>query len=195
MHDKEKIRIMAKMAVYDKRDFQRDSKANHYFRTDYIYKQNMRMRFFLGIGCAILAFFYVLYVLAIEGADIFALDFQFEALRLLTFVLLVMVGYSFLGTIIYTREFVIAQRRIDKYFALMKELDRRNDARDKQMAGKKGKGAAGRTLAEDDGEEVFEKSEPYRRYGEGENEVIVYRYRSSDDPEFWEDDDKPASKV
>ena len=187
MYDKEKIRLMSKMAVYDKRDFNKDSKANHYFRHDYIYKKNMRMRFFLGIGCIILIIFYALYLLVVEGVDIFALDFQFEALRMLIFVLLVMVGYSFLGTIIYTREFVIAQRRINKYFALMQQLDKRNEAKDKQLGGK---GPAPAALEDDEDEE--EAFEPYRR--RAGTDGSAYRYRSSDDPEFWENDDDDKAK-
>ena len=181
MHDKQKIIIMSKLAMYDKRDFQRDSMANHYFRTDYIYKRNMSMRFFLGIGCLILMLFYVMYLFAMDNADVFSVDYQTEALRLLALVLVVMVAYSFIGTIIYTREFVLAQRRVNKYFALMEQLDGRNNAKDKQTTAA-AKRANEVNLDLDDDDEVFERHEPYRRQN------LEYRYRSSDDPEFWEDE-------
>ena len=187
MHDKDKIIIMSKMAVYDKRDFQRDSKANHYFRHDFIYKKNMRMRFFLGLGCFILVIFYVLYLLSVAQVDIFTLNFQFEALRILVFTLLVMVGYTFIGTIIYTREFVVAQKRINRYFALMSELDKRNEARDKQQVAKDADNIK-RALDEED--EIFEKFEPYRRRGGANGNPPQFRPRSTDDPEFWDEEEK-----
>ena len=187
MHDKDKIIIMSKMAVYDKRDFRRDSQANHYFRHDYIYKRNMQMRFFVGIGCLILLLLYVLYLFAVENTDIFTVNYQNEAFRMLSFVLVVMFGYSFIGTIVYTREFLVAQKRVSKYFALMEQLDDRNEARDKQTTAKRANEANYKYGSNDD--ESFEKFEPYRPGGSVGPE---YRYRSSDDPEFWaEDDFKP----
>jgi len=121
--DRKKIATMAKLAVYDKKGFEKDVvTANHYFRHDYIYKKNMQMRFWLGVGCLILALFYALRLFETDGIDIFALDFQAEFVRLLTFALIVMVAYSALGTIIFTREFLIAQKRVNAYFELMKEL-------------------------------------------------------------------------
>jgi len=184
----EKIRIMSKMAVYDKRGFQRDSKANHYFRSDFIYKKNMQMRFFLGIGCAILILFYAMHLMGTEEADIFTMDFQSNAIRALIFVLIIMVAYSFLGTIIYTREFVISQRRIGEYFSLMTQLDVLNKGGDEEQAAK---AAADVKLDYDDENEIFEEFEPYRRHNTNEaydNDGRPYRYKSSDDPEFWEDE-------
>jgi hypothetical protein len=190
MIDKDKIRIMAKMAVYDKKGFERDARANQYFRHDFIYKRNMQMRFHLGIGCIILAVFYVLYLIAIQGYDIFELNFQAETIRLLTFVLVIMVGYSFLGTIIFTREFLVSQKRVEAYFALMRELSGEEPeelSQDLQRA----------VNLEDEPE--YEHVEPYRRRGEKMPEygqsrfehhegVLEYRYPSTDDPEFWEDE-------
>jgi len=192
----EKIRIMSKMAVYDKRGFQRDSKANHYFRSDFIYKKNMQMRFFLGVGCAILILFYIMHLMGAEDADIFALDFQSAAIRVLIFVLIVMVAYSFLGTIIYTREFIISQRRISEYFGLMTELEELENGGKEAQADKAA--AEIKLDYDDDDDEIFEKFEPYRRHNSNEaydNDGRPYRYKSSDDPEFWDDDDETSKKV
>ncbi|MCL2396666.1 MAG: hypothetical protein FWC93_01230 [Defluviitaleaceae bacterium] len=163
MHDKNKIITMSKMAVYDKRGFEKDARSSQYFRHDYIYKRNMYMRFFLGIGCLILAFFYVMYLLGVEDSDIFALDFGAEALRLLFFALLIMVAYSFIGTIIYTREFLKSQRRINAYFSLMKALEGETEVD---------------TLyePEDEGTEVDEKFEPYRPIGRPAEEDMAEEF-------------------
>jgi len=195
MHDKEKIITMSKMAIYDKRDFDRDSRAGQYFRHDFIYKRNMRMRFFLGIGCAILLLFYVIYLLAIEGADLFAMDFGAEAVRLLIFAIILMTAYSVIGTIIHTREFLISERRINAYFKLMRGLD--PDAiQDEEPAPTRARRGrqrfAGRRprveemLEEDD----YEEHEPYTHYHRAN---LEYTYRSSADPEFWDDDSDDRS--
>jgi len=120
--DFEKIRIMSKMAVYDKRGFEKDAKSNHYFRHDYIYKKNMRMRFFLGLGCLILALFYAMYLIGVDEVDIFTMDYFQLLMRVLAVGVVIMVGYSLIGTILYTREFELSQKRIGEYFKLMDNL-------------------------------------------------------------------------
>ena len=201
MYDKDKIRIMSKMAVYDKRDFERDAKSGQYFRHDFIYKKNMQMRFFLGIGCVILLFFYVMHLLAIEGVDFFTVDFQAEALRLLFFALILMTAYSFIGTIIYTREFLRSERRMNTYFKLMRRLDPeaieddepvRPTIREKQK--KRWFKPRVEEIVED--EEDFEDYEEHAPYTHYHRANLEYRYRSSADPEFWEDDedDKDARR-
>ena len=198
MYDTEKIRIMSKMAIYDKRDFEKDSKAGQYFRHDFIYKRNMRMRFFLGIGCVILLFFYVMHQLAIEGADLFALDFQAEAIRLLFFAVMIMVGYSFIGTIIYTREFLRSERRMNAYFALMRKLDpeaiQDNEPAPEPMKNRRSdrlKIGWRKQKTEEVAEEDYEEDMPYTHYHRAN---LEYTYRSSDDPEFWEDDDDDTKR-
>ena len=197
MYDKDKIRIMSKMAIYDKRDFERDAKTGQYFRHDFIYKKNMQMRFFLGLGCVILLAFYVLHLLAIEGADLFTVDFQSEALRLLFFALILMTAYSFIGTIIYTREFLRSEKRINAYFSLMRRLDPDaiQDNEFEEAAALKNKQKRRwfkpkvEKIAEEDPEdfEDFEEHAPYTHYHRAN---LEYRYSSSADPEFWEDEDK-----
>ena len=181
MHDKNKIRIMAKMAVYDKHNFDKDAKANQYFRHDFIYKNNSRTRFFVGIGCAILVLFYILYLLAVEDVDIFTLNYQALGIQVLLIVLVIMVAYSFLGTILHTRDFLRSQKRINGYFALMNELEGRDAAKDKQAA--QANAAPVDDDADDDENADFE---PYRGGGRPND----YRYRTTGDPEFWDDKDE-----
>ncbi|MCL2376006.1 MAG: hypothetical protein FWC76_01290 [Defluviitaleaceae bacterium] len=187
MYDKDKIRIMSKLAVYDKNDFERDSKSSQYFRHDYIYKHNMRMRFFLGIGCVILLFFYVMHLLG-EGVDIFTLDFEVEIMRLLFYALIIMFAYSFIGTIIYTREFIISERRINAYFALMRQLDGQAEGKDiEDMQSKpKPKIRKKKVKVEEPEEDDFEEHVPYRRY---ERATLEYRRRGTLNNEIEEDDD------
>ncbi|MDR2182558.1 MAG: hypothetical protein LBE55_00115 [Clostridiales bacterium] len=193
MYDKDKIRIMSKMAVYDKRDFERDAKAGQYFRHDFIYKRNMQMRFFLGIGCVILLFFYIMHLLAIEGADLFTVDFQAEAIRLLFYIIVLMTVYSLIGTIIYTREFLRSEKRINAYFTLMRKLDP-NAIQDNEpepainvqhKQKKPWRIPWAKKKPEEIIEEDYEEDMPYTHYHRAN---LEYRYSSSDDPEFWDDD-------
>lgn len=198
-YDINKIRLMSKMALYDKKGFQKDAEANEYFRHDFIYKKNMSLRFYVGVGILILLIFHVLRVLSSVGGDVFALDFQDEIMRIVIFVVIVMLFYSFVGTVIFTREFLASQKRVKSYFSLMRELHGEPPEDDdvtvvENVAEPKQRRSIGRrtsvqpaTEPEDDEEEqiVFR---PYRSRSADNN--LTYNYRSTDDPSLWEDDDK-----
>ncbi|MCL2353889.1 MAG: hypothetical protein FWC69_04595 [Defluviitaleaceae bacterium] len=125
--DKNKIRLMSKMALHDKKGVDEDIKNTQFYRHDFIYKENMKMRFSLGLGCIIVAIFYIIYLLAVEEAVVLALDFQAELIRFVVFVLIVMVVYTLIGTIIFTRKYIASQKRAKAYFALMEQLDNDED--------------------------------------------------------------------
>ena len=123
MHNPEKIIIMAKLALYDKNAGKDDWKDNVYFRQDYIYSNNMKTRLFAFLGCLIIAAFYFLHMAAFQDVDIFSIDYQAEAITLIILFAVVLVFYTVIGTILYTARYVQLQRRIDKYFKLLDELD------------------------------------------------------------------------
>ncbi|MCL2575642.1 MAG: hypothetical protein FWE33_04335 [Defluviitaleaceae bacterium] len=203
MIDKERIRLMAKMAVYDKKGFERDAQANQYFRHDFIYKKNMALRFSVGVGCLILALFYFLHMLVIQERDIFTLDFRAEFVALAIFAIVVMVFYSLIGTIIFTREFLLAQRRVEEYFGLMRQLNGEADENERNVAEEIVEEdedldalwqnphitrRASRHLLTYD-EDELDESPASRR---ARTASLEYNYKSSDDPEFW--DDEPTGK-
>ena len=194
MTHKDKIRIMSKMAIYDKKDFRRDADANQYFRHDFIYKRNMQMRFYVGVGCLILVFFYFMYLMAVQDQDVLSLDFQGEVFGVVIFVLIVMVAYSFIGTIIFTREFLVAQKRVEAYFSLMRRLNGEPEPIEEVLSKKeqrprffarKQKPALPVEEEEDDYDEPFV---PYQSQRRGDYSAGGYRYSSA---ERAEDDEKP----
>ena len=125
-YEREKIIIMSKLAIYDKVGFEKDAKSNNYFQHDYVYKQNMIMRFFLFFGCLILITFYVMDMFLNDELDILTADFMPYAITFLGFIVVVMVFYSIIGTIIYTRKFNRSRRKVEEYFALMDRLNALN---------------------------------------------------------------------
>ena len=124
MVDKEKIILMSKLAVYDKNHEERDSKILSYFRNDYIYRQNIWVRFGVFIGCFIVILFYAMHKIVISGADtIFEFDYKAELIRIGIFVVIVMAIYSCIGTALYLRDYQKALNRSRKYFNDLDDLD------------------------------------------------------------------------
>jgi len=127
LHNQEKIVIMAKLAVYDKNTGKDDWKDNVFFRQDYIYANNMRTRFFAFFGCLILTVFYILHIAAFQDTDIFSINIQAQAIRIIIFFALVLVAYTVIGTILYTAMYAQTQKRIENYFKLLDRLDEINE--------------------------------------------------------------------
>jgi len=120
--DPQKVITMTKLAIYDKEGAEEDLNIDRFFRHDYIYRQNMWIRLYLLIGCLVVIGLRVLHMLAVDQADLFALDFRAELIKAAVFILIVLVGYTIIGTIQYTVVYERSQRRMREYFALLDEL-------------------------------------------------------------------------
>jgi len=127
MHNKEKIILMAKLAVYDKNIGKEDWKDDVFFRQDFIYSSNMKTRFYIFFGCIILTVFYFLHRSSFHDINLFTIDYLTEARNLLIFFAIVLVTYTVIGTIIYTARYVQMQKRIMQYFELLDKLDDINE--------------------------------------------------------------------
>lgn len=127
MTGKLKIITMTKLAVYDKNEGDADRLANEYFRSDYIYRQNMWTRLCVGAGAAILVGLYWLRMLIIDGVDFFAMDLQKPITDSVLFVLAVLAVYTVIGTIHATRRYYLVQKRLEHYQGLLYHLQRINE--------------------------------------------------------------------
>ena len=130
MVDKEKLIIMTKLAIYDKNYGETDRRQQEYFRDDYVYKYNFWNRFFVFIATIIVIIMYYSHKILIENMDILEMDYKAELVDTATFLIVVLVIYSIIGTIIATVKYYLAQKRLKKYFAMIAELNDLSKAKD-----------------------------------------------------------------
>jgi len=124
----QKIITMTQLALYDKHEGAHDLKVNDYFRHDYIYKKNLGTRLAVGFGGFImLVLYWTRTILMDEYFDLFNLDFQTYLYDSLLFILAILALYSLIGTIQGTREYYLVQKRLTRYHALMRQLEKIND--------------------------------------------------------------------
>ena len=120
--DKRKIRLMAKLASYDKNQGEKDKKILEFYKWDYVYKNNALNRICVTLGFLVFAMLYaahrLLYMDAFEGIDYVA-----EIMRLGGIWVGLMVVYTAIGVMVYSKRYKDAQIRIRKYFSLMEKLD------------------------------------------------------------------------
>ena len=124
MVSKQKIIIMTQLAIYDKSEGEADRQANQFFRHDYIYRKNIWTRISAGIGGLLLLGVYWLQLLFVDGGDIFEMDLQKPITDSVLFLLAVLAVYSLIGTITGTRQYYLVQKRLERYQALLSQLER-----------------------------------------------------------------------
>lgn len=128
----QKIITMTQLALYDKHTGTSDRDANDYFRHDYIYRKNLGTRLAVGFGGFImLALYWARYIL-IEGVDFFELDFSTHLTDSIFFILAILAAYSLIGTVQGTREYYLVQKRLTRYLALVRQLERINERAQRQ---------------------------------------------------------------
>ncbi len=154
MTDKKRIILMTKLAAYDKEHAHRDRKKAEFFRHDYVYRQNVTTRFFTLIGSLIVAFFYFLHRIVINGMDILNLEETLtHALIMGIFIVLAQVFYTLIGFWRNSRDYNSAQDRINEYYKnlnLLRDMLERERSADKVYAKIK-EDAAGRYEPDFDG--------------------------------------------
>jgi len=123
MVNKDKIILMAKMAVQDKRHGDSDRKVFSYYRRDYIYRKNMWTRLYVGIGAGFLLVFYWLYQIFVYGVNLQELDIRQSVTDSVLFLLAMMALYTLIGTIQGTHQYYRVQKRMGRYMAMMKRLE------------------------------------------------------------------------
>ena len=123
----QKIITMTQLALYDKHKGSADQNANDYFRHDYIYRKNLGTRLAVGVGGLILLALYLTRAILIQGADVFELDFAGYLRDSIFFMLALLAFYSLIGTIQGTREYYLVQKRLTRYMALVRQLERINE--------------------------------------------------------------------
>lgn len=121
--DIERIKIMTKLAIYDKTYGESDKLANSLYYRDYVYRRNFKARAFALVGCLIPFGIYTIFL--IIGYDIDLINFDyFGYLRNIGIIIaIIMVIYTLVGTRIATEEYKNIKLRLQEYFKLISELD------------------------------------------------------------------------
>ena len=127
MVNKNKIILMAKLAVYDKRYGEADRLIFSYFRRDYIYRKNMWTRMFVAVASMFLLALYWLHQLFIYGIDIQEIDIQQSVLDSVLFLAAILAVYTLIGTIQGTHQYHLVQKRMERYLSMLHRLERMPD--------------------------------------------------------------------
>ncbi|TCT14667.1 hypothetical protein EDC18_105149 [Natranaerovirga pectinivora] len=127
MLSEEKIKIMTKLAIYEKNIGKEDFRINDYFKHDYILINNMKTR--IGITIALMMLFgghavLELFVFVEERTNI---DFIKLGITYGVLYLVLILVYSVLSTRIYSQRYKEAQARLSGYKKLIEKINKIKD--------------------------------------------------------------------
>ncbi len=123
MINKRKIATMSSLSIYEKKHGKQDKKINNYFRYDYISRHNI-------VNIILVLIFSSLCVLIYQINNIYneELIFNLEELKVamnssIWLIALITIAYSFIGFLVYSREFNEKDKRLKEYYANLKTLN------------------------------------------------------------------------
>ena len=130
-YDKDKIILMARIAVYEKNEGPGDAKKMTYFINDFAYRRNAGLRAGVLVGCLILILLYALHKIVVENADfITGINYPAEISKICVFTVCVMIAYSVLGTVVHMLEYRKSSKRIQEYIDDLEKLETLSQMKD-----------------------------------------------------------------
>lgn len=123
MLNESKVKMMTKMAIYEKHEGRRELKTARYFKTDYVA---------LGILNTIIAstFAYVLIILLIALCNmqwltdnVNKIDYASIGSRFVIYYIIYILFFSVLGGFVYAKKFDASRKDIRKFFSRLNKLE------------------------------------------------------------------------
>ena len=143
--DKERVILMSKLALYDKRFGKKDRKANEYFNGDYVYIKNSWTRFFVFVGCLLALALRWLYLLSEVDWDFMVINIQAELISAAVFIGAALFAYTIISSKIAYKEHKEASERVQRYYLMLSKIKSRGHEGGKEV----GKGGAAAYITRD----------------------------------------------
>ncbi len=124
MLDQEKVKLMTKLAIYEKNIGKEDLKKMEFFKTDFISFNNFKMQF--SVTLALIFFFSIEFseIVMDHIANITEYNFIGLGIKYLTIWVAFMIVYTLISTINNRIEFSKSKSRINEYEKMLKNLEK-----------------------------------------------------------------------
>ena len=122
MLNKERIRLMTRMAAYEERQGRKDIAISGYFRGDYISFQLLKSALYATVGFALAVAMYVLYNMETFLEDFYKMDILEFLKGILSKYCLVLAIYLVISYFVYSYRYYRARRHVKQYNQLLRAL-------------------------------------------------------------------------
>ncbi len=122
MLSKNKIRLMTKIAVYEKTDGAKNARMNAYFKGDYLSSQMLRSFLCATVSFAIIMAVYCYYDFEQLMLSIYSMDLLSFFGRIIVVYLLYTAAVLILTYVVYARRYNRMQKEVQRYYRMLSAM-------------------------------------------------------------------------
>ncbi|MBO5278793.1 MAG: hypothetical protein J6B06_04825 [Lachnospiraceae bacterium] len=126
MLNEDKVKLMTRMAIYEKRKGKKVMKMTKYFRGDYVSWNMIKTAIAVTIAYAMIAGGWVLYHLEYFMENLYTLDLVDLIRKVLTYYVILLAGYMILSYVIYTVKYSMAMKSLKRFRGNLKKVKQIN---------------------------------------------------------------------
>lgn len=124
MLNENKVKMMTKMAIYEKNEGRRMLKTARYFKSDYIAFGVLKTLITTSIAYIIMLIMYVLYNMESIIRDINKLDYTEVGTNLIIGYVAMIVVFSAIAFVVYGKQYDNSRNGLKRYFSRLNKLER-----------------------------------------------------------------------
>ncbi len=123
MVSREKIRMMAQAAVYEKQYYRQDMFAERYFKNDYIGLERVKTKIWMTVFFVMFVAGYLFNQVYVEQVDLLFFDYKGFVIKALIVYLVLSIIISFLTSAVYGPRYERASRRLKAYYNQLEKIN------------------------------------------------------------------------
>jgi uncharacterized membrane protein len=124
MLNENKIKMMTKMAIYEKHEGRQMLKNSRYFKGDYVAFGVLRTLIATTFAYILMVILYALCNMERLIADINSMDYAVVGRQLGLYYILLVIVYAVIGAMVYTCRYNKSRKGLKKYFSRLNKLER-----------------------------------------------------------------------
>jgi hypothetical protein len=123
MLNERKIRLMTKLAIYEKKDGKEDLKLAKYYKGDYARLQAWKTGIAVTIAYVLLLVVAAVYKLEYFLDNAFIIDFKELGMKVLGIYVIVLTVYVVIAMLGYSLKYAASRKKLAKYFRMLRKLN------------------------------------------------------------------------
>lgn len=119
-----KIRLMTKLAVYEKKEGKEDIYLSKYYKTDYVRFQVLKSILSATVGYGLILAMIGLYKMEYLIKNAVTLNYKLIGTYVLAFYLMTVTVYGLGSFVVYSMKYDASRKKLSRYFKLLKKLEK-----------------------------------------------------------------------
>ena len=132
MVNNEKVRLMPKLAVYEKEEGREDMRTSNYFRSDYVRHEIIKTILITTVGFLLLLSLVILANLNAIIDNVLKMNYPVVGWTILGAYLILVVFYAVLTGIIYRIRYMYSHGRLARYYRILSRVRRIEEREERQ---------------------------------------------------------------